>query len=147
MDSQAWTERLHQEIPITKAIGINVAELSAQNIKVSAPLANNINVHQTAFAGSIYTVGIVAGWTLLSSYLRAININATVVASKADIQYKRPIAGDIVATCEFAEKAPETIWLPLFTQKKPARHPLSIQFYNNETLLAHLHATFYIKPQ
>ncbi len=55
---QTW----HEEIPISKAMGIRVADFANDQLVVRAELEPNINVHGTAFAGSLYAIAALCGW-------------------------------------------------------------------------------------
>ncbi len=139
-----WNQRIHNEIPATEMLGIEIVELSPLAINVTAPLVKNINGHQTAFAGSIYTLGITTGWTLISSLLRKENISASVVAGKAEIQYRKPLTGDLVSHCQF-DQHPLSIWSEAWNKQRSARQNLSIEIGNKTESAAVLSATFYIK--
>lgn len=143
---QYWNQRIHQEIPATEMLGIKIVELSSDYIEVTAPLAKNINGHQTAFAGSIYTLGITTGWTLISSFLRREGIMASVVAGKADIQYRKPLASDLISHSQF-NASPLSNWQTNWKNKRSARQPLTIIIGSKNEAAAILSATFYIKPQ
>ena len=142
-----WQDRIHHQIPITKAMGVCIEQLDCKEILVSAPLANNINLHNTAFAGSIYTLGIVAGWTLISAYLEQAKIKAKVVASEANIKYMKPINSNLLAQCLFTDSAPITQWQPdLSKDRRAIKQELIVDIRNQELIAAQLSATFYIKP-
>ncbi|WP_170115107.1 YiiD C-terminal domain-containing protein [Pleionea mediterranea] len=140
-----WNTTIHQDIPATKLLGITIQSLSEQAIQVTAPLEQNINGHQTAFAGSIYTLGITSGWTLISAFLKSNNIKASVVAGQADISYKRPIAGDLIANCQFDNQSPLINWQQSWSLNKSAKQPLIIEVSHDAIVSAKITATFYIK--
>ncbi len=141
---QYWNQRIHQEIPATEMLGISIVDLNSDHIEAIAPLAKNINGHQTAFAGSIYTLGITTGWTLVSAFLRREGIDASVVAGKAEIQYQKPLTGDLVSRSQFIEP-PLDGWRSMWQNKRSARQPLTITIGNKVETAAILSATFYIK--
>jgi len=140
-----WNTTIHQDIPATKLLGITIQSLTDQAIRVTAPLTKNINGHQTAFAGSIYTLGITSGWTLISAFLKQHAIKASVVAGQANISYKRPIAGDLIANCQFENKSPMLNWQESWSLNKSAKQPLLIEISHDDIVSAQITATFYIK--
>jgi thioesterase domain-containing protein len=56
---------LYSEIPLTKAIGIEVCEFTGLSLTLKAPLEKNINHKCTAFGGSLYSVAVLSGWGLI----------------------------------------------------------------------------------
>lgn len=70
----------------------HIVSLDAESIEISAPLAPNINIHGTAFAGSIYSLAILAGWALATHLVEEAGADADVVVAKAKIAYRTPIA-------------------------------------------------------
>ncbi len=97
MKAKELEQLLHKEIPISQAMGIEVEHLEKNTISIKAPFEKNKNIHNTAFAGSIYTTATLAGWSLLTNLLRENNLTGSVVLAKAEIRYLRPINSDIVA--------------------------------------------------
>lgn len=89
---------LHDHIPLTKAMGVEVVEATAQGVRLAAPLAPNINHRETVFGGSASALAILAAWALLTLRLREEGINGRVVIQRNSMQYLRPIAGHFSAT-------------------------------------------------
>ena len=91
----AWCEALqtiwHREIPITEAMGIQIYQYTGRTFEVRAPLARNINVHQTMFAGSIYTLATLAGWGMIQLHLQEEGLTGGIVLADGHIEYKAPI--------------------------------------------------------
>lgn len=94
MDAFTLQQHIHSGIPITRAMDLRVLDLSRQHIWVGANGGRNINVHGTAFAGSIYTVCAMAAWGLVYANLPA---GVDLVLASGKIQYRRPVVGDITA--------------------------------------------------
>ena len=51
---------LHEKIPLTRAMGLRVAESSAARLVLEAPLAANVNHLGTAFGGSLHALPTLA---------------------------------------------------------------------------------------
>lgn len=94
---QTW----HEEIPISKAMGIRVADFANDQLVVRAELEPNINVHGTAFAGSLYAIAALCGWGMTWLQLRSRRIDGSIVIADGKIHYDRPVKEPIVATCRF----------------------------------------------
>ena len=59
----------HQQIPITRAMGVRVAAYDGQRFTLVAPIALNFNHLGTAFGGSLSAVATLAGYGLLWPHL------------------------------------------------------------------------------
>ncbi len=88
---------LHNNIPLTKACGIRVAEIMEDGIRLAAPLDVNINHLMTAFGGSIATVAITAGWAFIRMRLEP--GTSQLVIHKCEMEFIRPITADFEAIC------------------------------------------------
>lgn len=95
----------HAEIPISAHMGIQVDGFEAGALQVSAPLTPNINVHGTAFAGSLYAVGALTGWGRTWLWLRARDRAGAIVIADARIAYTAPVEGRLVAVCRAPDEA------------------------------------------
>ena len=85
---------LREEIPLSGAMGVRVAALDADSLTLQAPLAPNINLHETVFGGSAAALAILAGWALLYVRLQEARIAARLVIQRSSVEYERPIASD-----------------------------------------------------
>ena len=101
MNAEQLQQRICQGIPLANHMGFRVCELDANKITVSANQEANINVHGTAFAGSLYSVCTLALWGLVTARLPS---HAALVLAEGQIQYRQPVLGDIVAHCEIIEQ-------------------------------------------
>jgi len=60
------TERfLHEQIPLTRAMGVRVRSWDGEKLWLSAPLEPNHNHLGTAFGGSLSALATLAGYSLL----------------------------------------------------------------------------------
>ncbi len=55
----------HKTIPVSEFMQIAPVAFDGESLAVSAPLAPNINLHNTMFAGSIYTLATLTGWGMV----------------------------------------------------------------------------------
>lgn len=100
--------RIHRFIPLSQAMGLRVTELGDTRITVEAPLAPNLNIHGTGFAGSLYAVAILAAWGLCTHLIDRAGLKADLVVAGASIRYRAPVQGDIVCHCAITEDAART---------------------------------------
>ncbi len=127
-------ELLHQQIPLTKDMGVTVESYNGEAVTLHAPLSNNINHKSTAFGGSLYAICAVAGWALLHSRLQEAGLAGHIVIHKGEITYHKPVKGDFTIMC--SSEYPEQIntALEAFQDKGRARLWLTAHvLYNNET--------------
>ncbi|HQU15248.1 MAG: hypothetical protein B7Z66_08995 [Chromatiales bacterium 21-64-14] len=101
----ALQHTLHREIPLTRAMGVSVASYDGFRLVLRAPLAANLNHQHTAFAGSLNALATVAGWGLLHLLVEAYGVPAQVVIQDAQVEYRRPVTGDLVAISEVPDLA------------------------------------------
>lgn len=87
-------------IPLTEAMQLAPLHFRDETLTVAAELAPNVNVHGTAFAGSLYAVAALAGWGLVHLTLRRAGIDdGSIVIAEGRIRYLRPVRERIVASC------------------------------------------------
>lgn len=98
-------ETWHREIPLTDAMDLEPLAFEDHALTVRASLAPNVNVHGTAFAGSLYATAALAGWGLVHLELQAAGIDGAIVIAEGAIRYRRPVTGDLVARCAISAQA------------------------------------------
>jgi thioesterase domain-containing protein len=89
---------LHEHIPLSQAMDVEVLVATAAGVKLSAPLAPNINHRETVFGGSAVALAILSAWSLLHIRLSEASISSRIVIQKSTMNYKRPITEDFVAS-------------------------------------------------
>lgn len=99
MSTKALEAFLHEKIPLTKAMGLRVAESSAKRLVLEAPLEKNINHLGTAFGGSLHTLPTLACYAGLWTLLREAGIDGHVVVKHSEADYLSPVKGTLRAVC------------------------------------------------
>jgi thioesterase domain-containing protein len=89
----------HGEIPITAAMDLAPVAFADHRLTVAATLAPNVNVHGTAFAGSLYAIAALSGWGLVHLELEAAGLDGSIVIADGRIAYQRPVQEEIRAVC------------------------------------------------
>jgi thioesterase domain-containing protein len=97
LTAEELQQRICKGIPIAAQMGFQVQQLAADSITVSGGASENVNVHGTAFAGSLYAICTLALWGLVNARLPD---SADLVLAEGSIRYRQPVVGDIVARCE-----------------------------------------------
>jgi len=118
---QQLEKLLHEEIPLTTAIGIQVKYYDHASLTLLAPLANNINHKCTAFGGSLYAVAVLSGWGLLHLRLAEQGLHGHIVIQESSVKYLKPVTTDIEATATLATTQNFERFVKLFQRKGMAR--------------------------
>jgi thioesterase domain-containing protein len=103
MTNDQAREYLYQQIPLSRAMGIEVTEATCQRVVLSVPLEPNINHRETAFGGSISAAAILSCWMLAHLRLSQSPHAPRLVIHKNKIVYRRPIAGPFESICSFSD--------------------------------------------
>ncbi|CAI9403847.1 hypothetical protein ANOBCDAF_04502 [Pleomorphomonas sp. T1.2MG-36] len=112
---------LHQQIPLTKAMGMSVRAVTSDTVTLSAPLAPNINPKGTGFGGSASTLCILAAWSTLHVRLIDAGLPSEIVIHSNAMEYLRPIRGEFVATGAVSAEADWPGFVKTLESRKKAR--------------------------
>jgi thioesterase domain-containing protein len=94
---------LHQYIPLSAAMGVQVSTATLEQVKLAAPLAPNVNHTETVFGGSAAALATLSAWTLLHLRLEEARVGARLVIQRSRMEYEKPIPGDFEAVCHFGD--------------------------------------------
>lgn len=83
----------HQTIPLSKAMNINICHFDQQQLVTNCEPTFNKNLHNTMFAGSIYTLATLTGWGWVYFALQQYQQQADIVLAEGNIRYLAPLAG------------------------------------------------------
>ncbi|MFC3607691.1 YiiD C-terminal domain-containing protein [Stutzerimonas tarimensis] len=91
---------LHRDIPLTRAMDLQVVAWQAGELRLRLPLAGNTNHTASMFGGSLYSAAVLAGWgwLLLRQWEAGID-DGHIVIQEGSIEYPLPVSGDAVAVC------------------------------------------------
>lgn len=82
---------IHQEIPISRFMGVHVLHYEPGTLTIAADFTPNINGHKTAFAGSLYSLCALSGWGLATLETQIHSAAAEIVVAKGNIKYAQPV--------------------------------------------------------
>jgi thioesterase domain-containing protein len=99
MSLQGLEAFLHAKIPLTRAMGMLVAESNAHRLVLEAPLDKNVNHLGTAFGGSLHTLPILACYAAVWTLLREADLDGHVVVKRSAAHYRAPVTGMLRAVC------------------------------------------------
>ena len=112
---------LHQQIPLTRAMGVSVRAVTPDTVTLAAPLAPNINPKGTGFGGSASTLCIVAAWSTLYARLIDAGLPTEIVIHSNTMDYLHPIHGEFVATGAVSAEADWPGFVKTLESRKKAR--------------------------
>ena len=116
---------LHSNIPLSAVMGVKVKVATPEEVLLAAPLAPNINHHQTVFGGSGVVLATLSAWTLLHLRLEHNGIRAQLVIQRSSMEYERPIPGDFEAICRLEEESQWTRFHTILKRRGRARMTLN----------------------
>jgi thioesterase domain-containing protein len=134
------TAYLHEQIPLTRAMGAQVAAYDGAELVVTAPLALNHNHLGTAFGGSLNTLATLAGYAFLWLELR--DRTAHLVIRKSHIQFNRPVRSELRAICRAPDGAALASFREIFARKGKARLELRVEIVENGAVAVEFTGTF-----
>jgi thioesterase domain-containing protein len=114
----------HEQIPITRAMGLRVVGNDETGFTVEAPVALNSNHLRTAFGGSINAVATLAAYGFL--WLELNEAAAHVVVAESSIRFLRPVRETIRATCLRPDAESLATFRSEFLAKRKARIRLRV---------------------
>jgi thioesterase domain-containing protein len=146
LDLEEFTSRIHHEIPLAKAMRVEVMQASFDQVTVKAPLAPNINHKQTAFGGSVHSLGLLSCWALVtatSSLMEAEGFAADyIVVQDSKIDYQKPIAKDFASSTRWPSEAEKEKFLTTLRRRGRARATLRSEITTDDGICATLEARF-----
>jgi thioesterase domain-containing protein len=125
MSTRGLEAFLHEKIPLTRAMGLHVAESNAQRLVLEAPLDRNVNHLGTAFGGSLHALPTLACYAGLWTLLREAGIDGHVVVKRSAAQYHSPVTGTLRAVCARPPAALVKEFIADFRRHKKARMELT----------------------
>jgi thioesterase domain-containing protein len=91
--STALQNTWHATIPMSKAMNLAIGHYDQKTLITSCDEGFNKNLHNTMFAGSIYTLATLTGWGWVYLLLQQENLNGNIVLADGNIRYHSPIEG------------------------------------------------------
>ncbi|MDT3337732.1 thioesterase domain-containing protein [Shewanella sp. SP1S1-7] len=135
---QTW----HSTIPVSEFMQIAPLDYSEGEFRVTAPIAPNINLHQTMFAGSIYTLMTLTGWGSVWLNQQLAGVAGDIVLADAHIRYLAPVTCDPVVTVQWP-----TVDLSPLQRGRRVKVKLAVQLYCDAKLCAVFEGLYVSAPK
>lgn len=94
----------YEQIPLSAAMQVELVSFADDVLTVAADLAPNINLHGTGFAGSLYAINALCGWSMVHLQMELRGLSGSIVLADARMHYARPVKERIVSVCDFGEQ-------------------------------------------
>ena len=95
MTHLATLDKLFTGMPPVAAMQIRASEFDGEVLRLTAPLAANVNDKSCAFGGSLASLMTLAGWGWLTLNLRQAGVEAEVYVADSNIRYLAPLYDDL----------------------------------------------------
>jgi thioesterase domain-containing protein len=100
---RALEREILDDIPLARAMQLQIAAYGPNGLTLLAPLAPNINDKGCAFGGSLASLLTLSCWALVVLRLRAIGEDCDVYVQDSQLRYLAPVWGEIRAESRIAE--------------------------------------------
>jgi thioesterase domain-containing protein len=133
---------LHQQIPLSAAMGVRVRMATPDRVQLSAPLTPNVNHNETVFGGSAAALATLSAWTLLHIRIARAELRARLVIQRSSMEYELPIPGDFDAVCRFSDEAAWERFRAILVRRGRARLTLAAYLVHDAQRMATFEGDF-----
>ncbi|UWX03973.1 YiiD C-terminal domain-containing protein [Pseudoxanthomonas sp. NC8] len=120
-DSLAALRAHLHAIPQVRAMQVEVVGDDDGRLRLSAPLAPNINDKGSAFGGSLISLMTLAGWSLTTRRLTDAGLEADVYVADSQVRYLAPLEDNLRAEAYWLEEGDWETFVATFRQRGRAR--------------------------
>lgn len=131
---------LHQHIPASAALGINVIRCNQETVELSAPLDINRNHKATAFGGSLSVIAIMSAWSLVHMHLH--EIDSDIVIQESSMNYLKPVTGDFSSISTIEDDTAWHKFMRIFEKRGKGRITVNSKLYCDEEKVAEFVGTY-----
>jgi len=136
-------ERIRRQIPLTTAMDVCRLEIGDESLVLAMPLGPNSNDKGTGFAGSLYSLCVLASWALVTAILEEAGIRVPVVVASSNTDFRRPLmVGEIVAVARLAGGATRETLVSEFREKGSAKPAVETAIEADGKLFCRFQGTF-----
>ena len=137
--------KLQKDIPLSRHLGFEIVEASPYKVHLKARLAENINHKGTGFGGSLYTLSVLAAYSLVYLGLHKEKIKTNnIVIQKGEIKYLKPVITDFDVICEFNQPELYQKFFYCLNRWKKVREIMKVEVLCQGKLCAKLEGVFVV---
>ena len=141
--AEVLTSTWHNTIPVSKAMNMSVSYYDGELMLTNCDLGFNKNLHNTMFAGSIYTLATLTGWGWVYFMLNQAGLAGDIVLADANIKYLKPIAGAGSGNVESKQVIGD---LARLNQGRRAKISLQVEVKCGDLVAAIFEGTYVVLP-
>ena len=136
------TAYLHEHIPLSRTMGVEVIAASESRVELTALFAPNVNHQCTVFGGSASAVAILAAWTLMHVRLSEAGLDCELVIQRNSMEYLEPFAKDFQAVSSFQDESEWKRFLKLYHRRGKGRLLIPASLYCEGAEVGRLEGAF-----
>lgn len=125
--AQALVAFIHEGIPLARAMALELGDYDGERLRLTSPLAPNVNDKGCAFGGSLVSLMTLTGWGLVELALRQRGEDCDVYVGESTVRYLSPVWSDFTAEAQPAEEADWTTFFATLTARGRARIAVACQ--------------------
>jgi thioesterase domain-containing protein len=134
----------HETIPLSKAMNIAISYYDRKILVTTCDVEFNKNLHDTMFAGSVYTLATLTGWGWVYLWLQHEKILGDIVLADANIRYHAPIEGITFAETACSLKSGDYDKLLL---KEKAKFTIEVKVKSGDKVAATFKGLYFVLPK
>jgi thioesterase domain-containing protein len=96
---------IRDEIPLARAMDLQLADCDDDRLSLRVPLAPNVNDKGCAFGGSLVSLMTLSGWALVELALRRRGLDCDVFVAESSVRYLAPLWQDFHSEARLAAGA------------------------------------------
>ena len=104
-EAQRLIQFIRDEIPLARAMDLQLGRHDMDTLSLHAPLAPNVNDKGCAFGGSLVSLMTLSGWALVELALRRRQLDCDVFVAESGVRYLAPLWQDFRAEARLAAEA------------------------------------------
>src|SRR5580698_10021849 len=125
--ARALVAFIHDGIPLARAMALELGDYDGERLRLTSPLAPNVNDKGCAFGGSLVSLMTLTGWGLVELALRQRGEDCDVYVGESTVRYLSPVWSDFTAEAQPAEEADWTTFFATLTARGRARIAVACQ--------------------
>ena len=142
MEPSVLQQYLHDHIPLSAAMQVEVVDTGHDGVVLRAPLGPNINHRDTVFGGSTSALAILAAWSLVHTRLLQTGYTTRIVIRRSATDYDRPIFGTYTAHSSISDSDRWQRFLKLLKRRGRARIAVSCVIESNGEIAGRFEGDF-----
>src|SRR5690349_21114241 len=123
-------------------MGVRVRLATPERVELAAPLAPNVNHHDTLFGGSGAAIATLCAWTLVNLRLRQEKVRAQLVIQRNAMSYDEPVEGDFTAVCAHPDEEAWRRFLTMIERRGRGRITMKAQLLYRSRAVASFEGDF-----